>query len=123
MIPPRPRMISVVESSRKLRQSHSTFPTGVRIRIARCPMANVGTVEMPDLYGISTVPTFAIGQRAFLIRTPVGNVLWDCLSFLDDSTTEIIRGLGGIMAVAVSHPHFYSAMASWGRAFDCPVLA
>ena len=24
--------------------------------------------------------------------------------------------------MSLSHPHFYSAMASWGRAFDCPVL-
>ena len=51
------------------------------------------------------------------------DLLWDCLSFLDGATTEIIRSLGGIKAIAVSHPHFYSAMASWGRAFDCPVLA
>jgi glyoxylase-like metal-dependent hydrolase (beta-lactamase superfamily II) len=84
---------------------------------------NVFRKVAPDLHGISTVPTFAIGQRAFLVITPAGNVLWDCLSFLDGATTEIIRGLGGIMAVAVSHPHFYSAMASWGRAFECPVLA
>jgi glyoxylase-like metal-dependent hydrolase (beta-lactamase superfamily II) len=77
----------------------------------------------PDLFGISTTPPFAIGQRAFLVVTRAGNVLWDCLSFLDDATVQIIRGLGGIRAIAVSHPHFYSAMASWGRAFDCPVLA
>jgi len=74
------------------------------------------------LFGISTMPQFAIGQRAFLVITPAGNILWDCISFLDTATTEIIRALGGVKAIAVSHPHFYSAMATWGRAFDCPVL-
>src|SRR5205814_1970686 len=76
----------------------------------------------PGLLGISTMPSFAIGQRAFLVMTPGGNVLWDCLSLLDSATTTIIRGLGGLKAIAISHPHFYSAMADWGRAFDCPVL-
>jgi hypothetical protein len=68
------------------------------------------------------MPKFAIGQRAFLVITPNGNILWDCISFLDEATIEIIRLFGGLKVVAVSHPHFYSAMASWGRAFDCPVL-
>jgi glyoxylase-like metal-dependent hydrolase (beta-lactamase superfamily II) len=83
---------------------------------------NVFRKVAPGLFGISTVPQFAIGQRAFLVVTPAGNILWDCLSFLDDATVEIIRALGGIKAVAVSHPHFYSAMATWGRMFDCPVF-
>lgn len=76
----------------------------------------------PDLYGVSTVPQFAIGQRAFLVVTPMGNVLWDCISFLDDATIDIIRSLGGLAVIAVSHPHFYSAIATWGRTFDCRVL-
>ncbi len=74
------------------------------------------------LFGLSTVPQFAIGQRAFLVVTPAGNVLWDCISLLDSATIEIIRALSGLKAVAVSHPHFYSAMATWGRTFDCPVV-
>lgn len=76
----------------------------------------------PELLGISTMPHFGIGQRAFLVLTPAGNVLWDCISLLDDATTEIVRALGGIKAVALSHPHFYGAMATWGRTFGCPVL-
>jgi glyoxylase-like metal-dependent hydrolase (beta-lactamase superfamily II) len=75
-----------------------------------------------NLFGIWSMPQFAIGQRAFLVMTPNGNVLWDCISFLDEATIEIIRSLGGLKAVAVSHPHFYSAMATWGRTFGCPVL-
>jgi glyoxylase-like metal-dependent hydrolase (beta-lactamase superfamily II) len=76
----------------------------------------------PGLFGLWTMPQFAIGQRAFLVTTPAGNILWDCVSFLDKATIEIVKAFGGIKAVAVSHPHFYSAMASWGRAFDCPVF-
>jgi glyoxylase-like metal-dependent hydrolase (beta-lactamase superfamily II) len=76
----------------------------------------------PGLFGLWTTPQFAIGQRAFLVITPEGNVLWDCISFLDAATIDIVRALGGLKAIALSHPHFYSAMATWGRYFDCPVL-
>jgi glyoxylase-like metal-dependent hydrolase (beta-lactamase superfamily II) len=76
----------------------------------------------PGLFGVWSTPQFAIGQRAFLVTTPAGNILWDCISFLDSATVEIIRSFGGIKAIAISHPHFYSAMVSWGRTFDCPVL-
>ena len=60
----------------------------------------------PGLFGISTKPQFAIGQRAFLIVAPEGNVLWDCISLLDASTIEIVQALGGIRAIALSHSHF-----------------
>src|SRR5262249_34337301 len=76
----------------------------------------------PGLFGVSTTPQFAIGQRAILMMTPEGNVLWDCISLLDATTIELVRALGGIRAIAVSHPHFYSAMGTWGRTFDCPVM-
>ncbi|MBV8097865.1 MAG: MBL fold metallo-hydrolase [Verrucomicrobia bacterium] len=75
-----------------------------------------------DLFAFSTVPRFGIGQRAFLIITPSGNVLWDCVSFLDGATIDIIRLLGGLKAIAVSHPHFYSTVSTWGRTFECPVF-
>jgi glyoxylase-like metal-dependent hydrolase (beta-lactamase superfamily II) len=76
----------------------------------------------PDLFALSTVPRFGIGQRAFLIITPSGNVLWDCVSFLDSATIDIIRLLGGLKVIAISHPHFYSAIATWGQTFECPVF-
>ncbi|BBN07924.1 hypothetical protein MPTK1_4g07340 [Marchantia polymorpha subsp. ruderalis] len=70
-----------------------------------------------NLYGIATVPKFGIGQRAFLLQTPNGNLLCDCVTFLDDATIDIIKGLGGLRAIAISHPHFYSANAQWSAAF------
>jgi len=73
------------------------------------------------LLGIGTVPTFAIGQRAILVCTEAGNVLWDCISLLDDATIAVIKSMGGLKAIAISHPHFYTSMVDWSRAFDCPV--
>lgn len=76
----------------------------------------------PGLFGVGTVPAFAIGQRALLIQAPTGNVLWDCISLLDDATVEIVRALGGVATIAVSHPHYYTAIAAWARAFGAKVL-
>jgi glyoxylase-like metal-dependent hydrolase (beta-lactamase superfamily II) len=76
----------------------------------------------PGVIGIGTQPTFAIGQRAMLICTPHGNVLWDCISMLDAATVALIKGLGGVSAIAISHPHFYTTMVEWSRAFgDVPI--
>jgi hypothetical protein len=71
----------------------------------------------PGLTGIGTEPHFAIGQRALLVQTPQGNILWDCLSFFDEATAAIIKGLGGLAGIAVSHPHFYGSMVEWSHAF------
>lgn len=72
--------------------------------------------------GIGTVPPFAIAQRALLLRTASGNVLWDCITLIDDATRTEVARLGGIDAIAISHPHFYSGMVEWSRAFgDVPI--
>jgi hypothetical protein len=75
----------------------------------------------PEIIGIGTQPAFAIGQRALLVRTEGGNVLWDCIALVDDATKTIVNSLGGIQAIAISHPHFYTTMVEWSRAFDAPI--
>jgi hypothetical protein len=76
----------------------------------------------PGLIGIGTQPPFAIGQRALLVCTPHGNVLWDCIGMLDAATVTTVRALGGLAAIAISHPHFYTTMVEWSRAFgDVPI--
>jgi glyoxylase-like metal-dependent hydrolase (beta-lactamase superfamily II) len=75
----------------------------------------------PGLTGIGTEPSFAIGQRALLVRTAQGNVLWDCITLVDEATVSAVRGLGGIAAIAISHPHYYSSMVDWSREFGAPV--
>lgn len=73
------------------------------------------------LTGIGTHPTFAIGQRALLVQTAASNVLWDCITLLDDPTIAAVNALGGIDIIAISHPHYYSAMVEWSRTFDAPI--
>ena len=70
----------------------------------------------PGLIGIGTVPKFSIGQRALLVRTPAGNILWDCIPFIDAATVAIVQGLGGLAGIAISHPHYYATMVEWSRA-------
>ena len=77
--------------------------------------------EEPGLIGIGMEPSFAIGQRALLVRHPAGNVLWDCIPLLDEAVIDLVKGIGGISAIAVSHPHFYTSMVEWGHAFDAPI--
>jgi glyoxylase-like metal-dependent hydrolase (beta-lactamase superfamily II) len=78
--------------------------------------------EGPGVAGIGTAPPTAIGQRALLVRTPAGNVMWDMVSYLDDQLIAEVGELGGLTAIAISHPHFYGSMIEWSRAFgDAPI--
>jgi hypothetical protein len=70
----------------------------------------------PGLTTIETTPAFAIGQRAILAQTPAGNVLWECLALIDNATVDLLNGLGGVAAIAISHPHYYTTMVEWSRA-------
>jgi len=78
--------------------------------------------EAPRLLGIGTEPEFAIGQRALLLQSPGGNLLWDCIPLLDDETIAEVNARGGIRAIAISHPHFYSSMIEWGKHFDAQIF-
>jgi hypothetical protein len=71
----------------------------------------------PRLLGIGTAPEFAIGQRALFVQSSAGNVLWDCISLVDDATVDLLSGLGGVTAIAISHPHYYTSMVDWSHAF------
>lgn len=73
------------------------------------------------LIGIGTEPLFAIGQRALLVITPGGNLLWDCVTLLDTATISRVKELGGLRGIAISHPHYYSSVVQWAEAFDVPV--
>jgi len=79
--------------------------------------SNVIRTEAPGLYGIGAKPDFAIAQRALLVRAPGGNVLWDSISLIDDATVDLVQALGGLAAIAISHPHYYSSMVEWSHAF------
>ena len=67
--------------------------------------------------GIGIEPGFAIGQRALLLREADGCVMWDCVPLVTPEAVDYIRSLGGLKAIAVSHPHYYGAIADWSEAF------
>jgi len=79
---------------------------------------NITTTLEPGLVGIRTEPAFAIGQQALLARAPGGNVLWDCISLIDEATVAAVQALGGIAAIALCHPHLHGSMVEWSHAFD-----
>lgn len=83
--------------------------------------SDVRVVE-PGLTGIGADPPVAIGQRALLVQTAGGNLLWDPSGFLDDAAVAAVRAAGGLRAVSASHPHFYGAMAEWSAAFGAEML-
>lgn len=88
--------------------------------LARSHFNSYRTYESGVL-GVGTQPPFAIGQRALLLQTTGGNVLWDCIALIDPATVAVINGLGGLTAIAISHPHFYTTMVEWAHAFACPI--
>lgn len=75
----------------------------------------------PDLFGIAVQPSIGVGQRALLIRTPAGNLLWDPPAYLDQAAIDAVRELGGLAALSASHPHMYGAIVEWSHAFDAPI--
>ena len=76
--------------------------------------------EGPGVTGIGAEPPTAIGQRALLVRAGSRNVLWDMISYIDADLVTHINRLGGISAIAISHPHFYGSMIEWAHAFNAP---
>lgn len=78
--------------------------------------------EVPGLWGLATSPEMAIGQRALLVPGDGGTVLWDSITYIDDDAVARVTELGGIAAIALSHPHYYSSMVEWSHAFgDAPI--
>jgi hypothetical protein len=82
---------------------------------------NIFKEHEAGLWGIGTDPPFAIKQRALLLQTEQGNILWDCITLLDEETATLVERLGGIKAIAISHPHYYSSMVEWAERFDVPI--
>lgn len=76
----------------------------------------------PRLFGISVDPAVGIGQQALLARTPAGNLLWDPTGYVDDALAALVEGVGGVAAIAASHPHMFGVQVEWSRRFgDAPV--
>jgi glyoxylase-like metal-dependent hydrolase (beta-lactamase superfamily II) len=88
--------------------------------LAREQLAKHHRLAWRDDLGISGIgiePSFAIGQRALLLREADGCVMWDCVPMITHAAADHVRSLGGLRAIAVSHPHYYGAVADWSEAF------
>lgn len=72
--------------------------------------------EDDGVIAMSVTPFFAINQRAALVNSIEGNVLWESLSIVTDEAVAEISRHGGVQAIAISHPHFYTSMLEWSEA-------
>lgn len=71
----------------------------------------------PGITAIATAPSFGIGEQAYLLETADGLFLWDLIALIDDATVAEIRRRGRLTGIAISHPHYYTTMVEWSRAF------
>ncbi|MFB5190018.1 hypothetical protein [Alicyclobacillus fastidiosus] len=78
--------------------------------------------EEEHLYSITTKPSFAIGQTAYVVQSAGFHLLWDCITYLDEATLTKVKSLGGLQAIALSHPHYYSAQVEWAEELDIPIF-
>lgn len=93
--------------------THADLAQGHRVRVD----------DDDGVLGLDITPAFAINQRALFVPTPDGNLLWETLSLVTDEAVEALAARGGVQAIAISHPHFYSAMLEWSEALgDVPIL-
>src|SRR5215471_17209718 len=76
---------------------------------------NVFTPLGDGVTGICTAPPFGIGPEVFFIQTAAGNVLWDCVAYLDQATLDQIQALGGLSAIVISHPHMFGSVVEWSH--------
>lgn len=76
---------------------------------------DIRTLE-PGLIGIGATPSIAIGQRGLFISQPGGGVMWDATPLVTDEAVTQIRLQGGLRAIAISHPHYYSSIVDWSEA-------
>jgi hypothetical protein len=47
--------------------------------------------------------------------------MWDCITLLDEAGANAVEARGGLAGIAISHPHYYSAMVEWAQRFECPI--
>ncbi|TWJ00726.1 hypothetical protein JN11_01982 [Mucilaginibacter frigoritolerans] len=74
-----------------------------------------------QIYSLRVQPDFALTNRALLVKSAGGNILWDCIPLPDAETIDFIKANGGLKAIVFSHPHYYSTMNEWASLFNCPV--
>ncbi|KHE73197.1 hypothetical protein [Halobacillus sp. BBL2006] len=77
--------------------------------------------DQEGLVSVTTEPKFGIGQTAYIVEHNGFRLLWDCIAYLDKNTINQIAAEGGIDAIALSHPHYYTTQVEWAGTFNCPI--
>lgn len=72
----------------------------------------------PGLFALRVTPRLGIGQTCYLVCTEAGNLLFDVPAYIDAEAIARVRELGGITAIAASHPHMFGTQLEWSAAFD-----
>jgi hypothetical protein len=89
-------------------------------------LASSHVLRMGDdagLFAIGMAADFGIPQRALLLPTQAGNLLWECVSLVTDEAIDRLRERGGVERIVISHPHFYASMVEWSDALGgVPIL-
>jgi hypothetical protein len=90
--------------------------------LASAHRADVREVE-PGLIGVGLQPAFGIGQRLLLVDCSAGNIVWDMIPAVTEDAVAAVTARGPVQAIAISHPHYYSAMSGWSEALgNVPIL-
>lgn len=117
----KPNECIICSEERQFISSNGQNWTTLESMIKEGQYKNTINIEEEGLYSINTCPSFGIGQTAYLIQDKNFNLLWDCISYIDEKTISKIEDLGGIDAIALSHPHYYSSQVEWAEAFNAPI--
>ncbi|KAF2875016.1 hypothetical protein BDV95DRAFT_616229 [Massariosphaeria phaeospora] len=112
---------SLAREQNQQKNTISQDPSDPRIHFISTTPKVAGTLPAGLSDSTTTRKQLGIGQRCILLQTPAGNVLWDLIAFIDDATVETIKSKGGLKAIVISHPHFYTTHLEWARIFQCPV--
>lgn len=75
-------------------------------------------LEEEGLLGLAIEPEFPIGQRALLVPGAGGLLMWDCVALITPAIVDRIRAEGGLSAIAISHPHYYTTCGLWSDGFS-----
>lgn len=116
-----PKQCLICEEERQFVSSKGQVWTILEKLIEAGTYSNIIKLQEEGLHSIKTNPSFGIGQTAYLVQDKNYNLLWDCITYIDQSTISHINTIGGIDAIALSHPHYYSSQVEWAETFDAPI--
>ncbi|KAJ4287930.1 hypothetical protein N0V90_011945 [Kalmusia sp. IMI 367209] len=98
---------SLVSESTLQVNEFNTDPHDSRIHYITTKPVQPSSTQMPAGLSDSTTTRkqLGIGERAILLQTDAGNVLWDLVAWIDDATVEFVKEKGGLKAIVREDKH------------------